>query len=86
MTLTIEGTQMDVLKAIGDIQDKAAIDTVEDIQLAEAVELDVNMVKKTLENLESEGYVKLDEVETLSGAKYIISLTSKGEAVLETAK
>jgi Mn-dependent DtxR family transcriptional regulator len=80
--MTLQGTLWDVLQAIADIQEVFSIETVEDTQIAEEVELDVNIVRRSLKDLAEAGYVELETEETLSNLKYNACLTEKGKTVL----
>lgn len=81
----LQRTQLDVLGAVADIQEKAAIDTVEEGQIAEEVSLDINLVRETLDRLAEAGYVQIEKIESLSGKKYMVSLTSEGQVALLSA-
>ena len=84
--MALQGTQLDVLNAIADLQDSPSIEKVEDTWIAEEVELEVNAVQNVLHSLVQDGYVDLEEVEKLSGKGYMVSLTSKSRALVEWTK
>jgi DNA-binding MarR family transcriptional regulator len=83
--IALQGTQLNMLQTIADIQESTSLDAVEDIQLVEEVGLDMGVVKSTLNSLAEAGYVHLEKVETLMGMGYAVSLTPQGRAIL-TAK
>lgn len=78
----LEGTQLDVLGTVAAIHDRGSIDIVEDGQIAEEIDLDINLVREILDNLAEADYVQIEKIEALSGSKYMVSLTPEGQAVL----
>lgn len=76
-------TQLDVLKIMVAIQESSSVDVVEDTELAEAMELDLNVVQNSMQTLADDGYVRLEKVDRLSGSGYIASLTSEGRAATD---
>lgn len=83
--MKVQGTQLDVLQAIVDIQKITSSKEVEDVQIAEEIDLDINLVRRALDALAEAGYVKLEKVETLSGMVYNAFHTKQGEATLENS-
>ena len=81
--MKVQGTQLDVLQAIVDIQKTTSSEELEDAQIAEEVDLDINLVRSALEALAKAGHVKLEKVETLSGIVYNTFHTKQGKAALE---
>lgn len=81
--MKVQGTQLDVLRAIVDIQKITSAEEVEDIQIAEEIDLDINLVRNALDTLAEAGYVRLEKVETLSGMVYNTFHTKQGKAALE---
>lgn len=80
--MALQGTQLNMLQTIADVQESTSFDAVEDVQLAEEVGLDMNVVKSTLNSLAEAGYIHLEKVETLLGIGYTASLTPQGRAIL----
>ena len=80
--MTLQGVQLSTVHAMASIQHSTSIDTVEDIQLAEALGLDVEIIRSALNALAVAGYIHLDKFETLAGMSYLASLTSKGRDIL----
>jgi hypothetical protein len=80
--MTLQGAQLNTLQAVANIQSSAFIDSVEDMQLVEALGLDVNIVRGLLNNLAAAGYIHLEKFETLAGMSYLASLTSLGHTTL----
>ena len=80
--MTLQGVQLHTLQAIARIQHSTSIDSVEDMQLVEALGLDVEMIRSALNALADAGYIHLDKFETLAGMSYLASLTSKGRDIL----
>jgi hypothetical protein len=80
--MTLQGTQLNMLQAVANIQFSTTIDSVEDMQLSEALGLDISLVRSTLNNLAAAGYIRLEKFETLAGMSYLASLTSLGQNTL----
>jgi DNA-binding MarR family transcriptional regulator len=80
--MTLRGTQLNTLQAVAHIQILTSIDSVEDMQLAEALGLDINSVRSILNHLSAAGYIRLEKFETLAGMSYLASLTSLGQNTL----
>lgn len=80
--MTLQGIQLDVLQTLADIQAVTSLAEVEDMQLAEEVELDLTIVRSLLDTLATAGHVQLERVETLAGIAYSASATGKGRAIL----
>ncbi len=81
--MVIQGTQLDILRAIANIQEEAAVEEVEDLEIAEEAKLEVKTVQNSLNALAKDGYLRLGKVERLSGSGYLASLTSQGWTALE---
>jgi Mn-dependent DtxR family transcriptional regulator len=81
--MALQGTQLDVLQTIADLQETNPFEEIEDVQIAEELELEVGVVKSLLNTLADKGYVRLEKLDTLVGVGYNASLTSQGEAALE---
>ena len=80
--MTLLGTQLNMLQAVANIQHSTSIDSVEDMQLSEALGLDISLVRSVLNNLAETGYISLEKFETLTGMSYLASLTSLGQDTL----
>lgn len=80
--LSLTENQINTLKIIHEIQHEAAIDVVEDTQLAERIGVTANAIQGTLEALAEGGYVQLEKVDALSGTRYMISLTEIGQTAV----
>ena len=80
--MTLLGTQLNMLQAVANIQHSTSIDSVEDMQLSEALGLDISLVRSVLNNLAETGYISLEKFETLAGMSYLASLTSLGQDTL----
>jgi len=81
--MTLQGTQLDILDAIADIQEETDMDMVEDLEIAEEVDLSVNLLQNSLRTLAEQGYIRLEKIDRLSGTGYAVSLTPAGREVLE---
>ena len=81
--MKVQGTQLDVLQVIADIQEATSAAEVEDVQIAEEIDLDISVVRRALDALAKAGDVHLEKVETLSGMAYSAALTSQGKATLK---
>jgi DNA-binding MarR family transcriptional regulator len=81
--MSLQGTQLEILDAIADIQEMASTDTVDDMEIAEEVDLEVKIVHNTLRMLAEQGYVQLERIDRLSGVGYAVSLTPAGREILE---
>ena len=77
--MTLQETQLNMLQAVANIQHSTSIDSVEDMQLAEALGLDISLVRSILNNLAEAGYIHLEKFETLAGMSYLATLTSLGQ-------
>ena len=75
--------QLDILRTIADLNGDDSAPLIEDVQVAEAVELPVNAVQLSLEFLAEEGYVFLERIERLSGKGYNIALTEEGREAID---
>ena len=84
--MTIQGMQLDILQTLVDIQTATSLDEIEDVQIAEEIDLDLNMVRSSLDSLAVDGYVQLDKVETLGGMAYTAFATDKGRTVLNESQ
>ena len=84
--MTVQGTQLNVLQTIVDIQKTTDSEEVEDVQIAEEIDLDINLVRSALSSLAKAGHVKLEKVETLSGMVYNTFYTKQGKAALEESR
>jgi hypothetical protein len=80
--MALQGTQLNTLQAVANIQHSTAIDSVEDMQLSEALGLDISLIRSVLNNLAEAGYIRLEKFETLAGMSYLASLTSLGQDTL----
>lgn len=81
--MKVQGTQLDVLQVIADIQEATSAAEVEDVQIAEEIDLDISVVRRALDALAKAGDVHLEKVETLSGMAYSAALTSQGKGTLK---
>ena len=77
--MTLQGTQLNMLQAIANIQRSTSIDSVEDMQLVETLGLDISIVRNILNNLAKTGYIRLEKFETLDGMSYLSYITSLGQ-------
>jgi hypothetical protein len=59
------------------------MDMVEDLEIAEEVELEVKMVQNSLRTLAEQGYIRLEKIDRLAGVGYAASLTPAGREALE---
>ena len=84
--MTAQGTQLEVLKTIADIQEATFIEEIEDLRIAEEIDLDVRVVRSALDALSQAGYVELEKVKTLSGIAYNAFLTEQGELALRESR
>jgi DNA-binding MarR family transcriptional regulator len=84
--MTVQGTQLEVLETIATIQEAAFAEEIEDIQIAEEIDLDIRIVRNALDALAKAGYVNLEKVETLSGMAYSVFLTNQGELALRESR
>jgi Fe2+ or Zn2+ uptake regulation protein len=84
--MTIQGIQLDILQTLVDIQTAISLDEVEDVQLAEEADLDLNIVRSSLDTLAKDGYVQLDKIEMLAGTAYSAFATDTGRTVLEESQ
>jgi predicted ArsR family transcriptional regulator len=84
--MTIQGMQLDVLQTLVDIQIATSLEEVEDVQVAEEIDLDLNLVRSALDALAADGYVQMDKVETLSGMAYSVFATDKGRTALNESQ
>jgi Mn-dependent DtxR family transcriptional regulator len=80
--MTLQGTQLDVLQTIADIQQATSAAEIEDMQIAEELDLDIRLVRSALDALAKTGHIELEKLDTLSGMAYNVLLTSQGEATL----
>jgi Mn-dependent DtxR family transcriptional regulator len=79
-TMTVQGTQLDILRTMADIQQATSMEEIEDMEIAEELGLDIRLVRSALEALTKAGYVELKKLDTLSGMAYNAFLTNQGEA------
>ncbi|MBI1880432.1 MAG: hypothetical protein HYR94_19820 [Chloroflexi bacterium] len=84
--MTVQGTHLDMLQAIADIQRVMTSNEVEDVQIAEEIGLDVGLVRGALRALAEMGYIKLETVKTNSGLAYRASLTPDGAMTLDESR
>jgi transcription initiation factor IIE alpha subunit len=82
MIMTVQGAQLGILQTIADVQVVTSLAEVEDRRIAEETDLDVNIVRSSLNALAEAGYVQLEKLETLSGMVYNARLTPAGETAL----
>jgi DNA-binding IclR family transcriptional regulator len=80
--MTLQGIQLDILQTLVNIQAATSLDEVEDVYLAEEVEIDLNVVRSLLETLAQGGYVQLDRTETITGMVYSATATSMGRVTV----
>lgn len=80
--MQVRGTQRNILKTIAKLQEQISSSQVEDLEIAEAIELDVNAIQLSLEFMERDGYVELERIERLAGTGYAASLTEQGRQTL----
>lgn len=76
--MSLQEAQLNTLQAVATIQYSTFIDTVEDLQLAEILGMDINTIRGTLTVLAQNGYIHLERFETLAGMSYLATLTSDG--------
>jgi hypothetical protein len=76
--MSLQEAQLSTLQAVANIQHSTPIDTVEDVQLAEMLGLDINLIRSTLTLLAQNGYIHLEKFETLAGMSYLATLTAHG--------
>jgi hypothetical protein len=81
--MALQGTQLDILDAIADIQEETDLDMIEDLEIAEECDLAVNLVQSSLRTLAEQGYIRLEKIDRLSGVGYAVSLTPAGREALE---
>ena len=81
-TMNLQGTQLDVLQTIADIQQATFTEDIEDLEIAEEADLDIRLVRNALDALANEGYVKVEKIKTLSGLAYSAFLRSQGKIAL----
>ena len=79
----VSKTQLDILEVVADIQHINSIQTVEDTQIAEELDLELSLVHQLLQTLAKDGYVQLDKVNRLSGNGYTVSLLPEGSALVQ---
>ena len=84
--MTLQGIQLEVLQTVATILEATSAQEVEDSQIAEEIEMDINLVRNSLKALAEAGHVRLEKMETLSGLAYNAFLTSKGETTLEESR
>jgi Mn-dependent DtxR family transcriptional regulator len=75
--------QLDILEAIADIQHATSMQTVEDTQIAEELDLELSLVHQFLQTLAKEDYIRLDKVKRLSGKGYTVSLLAEGNVLVQ---
>ena len=80
--MKLQANQRDVLQTIVAIQGDTDIEEVEDSQIAEEMDVALNLVRNALKSLEEDGYVRLEKIDTLSGTAYSAVATSQGRAAL----
>ena len=80
--MMLQGTQWDVLQTIADIQQVTCAEEVEDVEIAEEADLDIRLVRNTLDALARRREVKLEKTRTLFGVAYSAFLTRQGKAAL----
>jgi hypothetical protein len=83
--MLVEGTRRSVLQAVADIQATTALKEVEDVDLAEKIELDLSLVRSALNDLAQAGYLVLAKTDLLAGLSYSAALTPEGRAALQEA-
>ena len=81
----VEGTRHSVLRAVVDMQDTTSLEAVEDVELAEKVDLDLSLIRSALKDLAEAGYLELEKERTLSGFSYRAAMTPEGRAALQEA-
>lgn len=83
--MVVEGTRYSLLRAVADIQHTTSLESVEDVELAEKVDLDLSLIRGALNDLAQAGYLELEKIWTLSGLSYQVALTFEGRAALQEA-
>ena len=78
----LQGTKWDVLQTVADIQQTTFAQEVEDIEIAQEIDLDIRLVRSALDDLAKEGDVKVGKTRTLSGLAYSAFLTIQGQVTL----
>ena len=83
--MLVEGTRYSVLRAVADIQNTTSLEAVEDVELAEKVDLDLSLIRSALNDLAQAGYLELEKTKTLSGLRYRVAMTPEGRTALQEA-
>jgi DNA-binding transcriptional ArsR family regulator len=84
--MTVQGTRLEILNTMGDIQEATSTEEIEAIQIAEEMNQGIRIVRSALDALAKAGYVKLEKVERLSGMAYSVFLTHQGELALKESR
>lgn len=80
--MMLQGTKWDVLQTVADIQQATFTEKVEDVEIAQEIDLDIRLVHSVLDDLAKEGDVRVERLKTLSGLAYSAFLTIQGQATL----
>jgi DNA-binding transcriptional ArsR family regulator len=83
--MLVEGTRHSILRAVADIQDRSSLEAVEDVELAEVVDMDLSLVRSALNDLAEAGYLELEKTRTLSGLCYRAAMMPEGRTALQEA-
>lgn len=83
--MLVEGTRYSVLRAVAEIQQATSLESVEDVELAEKVDLDLSLIRSALNDLAQAGYLELEKTWTLSGLSYQVAMTPEGRTALQEA-
>lgn len=84
--MMLQGTQLHVLQTIDDIEQVTSVAEVEDLEIADEIDMDIRLVRNALDVLAKAGYIYLEKIKTFSGVAYSAFLTSQGKATLAESR